>query len=73
MSEKRDIYELLEVEKKHKKLSKREKRRLKVFKKKKAVLDKLWTGKCKNCETLLHKDIEFCSSECRREYVGKKK
>lgn len=72
MSERKDIYELLEIEKHGKKLTKKEKKRLKVFKEKKAILDKLWTGKCKNCGEPLHKDIEFCSSECRREFLEKK-
>ena len=66
----KSIYQLLDMEKAKEKLSGKQKRRLKVFKEKRAVLDALWTGECTECKTPLHKDIDFCSSKCYRKHHG---
>lgn len=66
----KSIYQLLEMEKAKEKLSTKQKKRLKVFKEKGAVLDALWTGECIVCHTPLHKDIDFCSSKCYRKHHG---
>lgn len=63
---KRNIYELMEIEKKKGKLTMKEKKRLKIFHKIAKTLDVLWIGKCKGCDAQIHRDVEFCSSECYR-------
>ena len=66
----KSIYQLLEMEKAKEKLSGKQKKRLKVFKKRRAVLDALWTGECIVCHIPLHKDMDFCSSKCYRKHHG---
>lgn len=68
----KSIYQLLEMEKAKEKLTKKQKKRLKVFKAKAKVLDALFTGKCirEGCEVVIHKDLDFCSSKCYRAHHG---
>jgi len=68
----KDISEIIELESKGKKLTTREKRRLKEYKVVKAKTDKLSSGKCKGCGGWVPLPIIYCSSKCREEDEGKK-
>lgn len=68
-SKDRNIYEIEEAEKQGLELTKREKRRLKVFRDKRVGLDKIFVNKCRKCGRAIPKPLEYCSSNCRREGI----
>lgn len=61
----RDIYELLKVEEQNGELSGNERKRLRIFKEKKAKLDAMSQRPCKICGKMIPVAIVFCSSKCK--------
>lgn len=61
----RDIYELLEVEKQKGKLTTNERKRLRIFKERKAKVDAMPQQPCKVCGRMIPKPILFCSTKCK--------
>lgn len=61
----RNIYELLEAEKQNGELSTNERKRLRIFKEKKAKLDAMPQQPCKVCGEMVPEPMIYCSSKCK--------